>query len=90
MTRNQTRRVEIACPIKSPEIGQWLADYLDIQLRDNLKARKLLPSGEYTSVKGGPPVSSQQYFLDNPPEFTHTVVKKDSIITRILKLFRKR
>ena len=90
MTRNQTRRVEIACPVKSSEIRKWLEDYLDLQLKDNTKARRLMPSGDYAHIEGDKPFSSQQYFLDNPPEFTHTVVKKDSIVKRIKKLFHKK
>ena len=53
MTRNQTRRVEIACPILSEELCQWFNEYLQILLSDNLKARRLLPDGNYIKVPQG-------------------------------------
>ena len=47
-TRNTVRRVEIACPIRSPEIRRRLHEILDAMLADTVKARVLLPDGTYT------------------------------------------
>jgi polyphosphate kinase len=41
MPRNLDRRIEVACPIHSPEIRNELKELLRIQLRDNTKARIL-------------------------------------------------
>jgi len=41
MPRNLDRRIEVACPINSPEIRAELKELLRIQLRDNTKARIL-------------------------------------------------
>ena len=41
MPRNLDRRIEVACPIYSPEIRNELKELLRIQLRDNTKARVL-------------------------------------------------
>ena len=41
MPRNLDRRIEVACPIYSPEIRSELKELLRIQLRDNTKARIL-------------------------------------------------
>ena len=41
MVRNLDHRVEAAVPIRNPAIMQELKDILDIQLRDNVKARVL-------------------------------------------------
>lgn len=41
MPRNLDRRVEVACPIYDEEIQQEIRRYLDIQWRDNVKARAL-------------------------------------------------
>lgn len=41
MLRNLENRVEASCPIWDPEIRKELKDILDIQLRDNVKARIL-------------------------------------------------
>ncbi len=39
MTRNIDRRVEVGFPILDPEIRQEIRDIIDIQLKDNVKAR---------------------------------------------------
>lgn len=41
MLRNLDHRVEATCPVWDPSIKQELMDILDIQLRDNVKARVL-------------------------------------------------
>ena len=66
MTRNLTRRVEIACPIKDPVIQKQLRDLLDILIRDNQKARLLMPDGTYSKILSeDPPFSSQQWLLEH-------------------------
>ncbi|WP_455582038.1 polyphosphate kinase 1 [Dysosmobacter sp.] len=69
MTRNQERRVEVACPVESQEIRDFLADYLRGILTDNVKARRLLPDGSYVPAgnRSGEAVSVQQYYLEHPP-----------------------
>ena len=78
MTRNQMRRVEIACPIESPELKNWLSQYLEVLLKDNVKARRLLPTGDYIEVynPGEERISSQEYFFNHLPERKPVVVKK--------------
>ncbi|HIZ17289.1 MAG TPA: RNA degradosome polyphosphate kinase, partial [Firmicutes bacterium] len=91
MTRNQTRRVEIACPVESKEIHNWLSSYLDILLKDNVKARFLLPSGDYINIEPGntAPLSSQQYFMENPPEFQSTIVYRRRFVNFFRKIFKR-
>ncbi len=43
MPRNLSRRLEVACPVYDPEIRFELKEMLNIQLRDNTKARILDP-----------------------------------------------
>ena len=78
MTRNQERRVEVACPVESPELRDFLWDYLERILADNVKARRLLPDGSYVPAGDGQgePVNVQQYYLDHPPELTPTKAPK--------------
>ncbi len=52
MTRNTTRRVEIACPIDSPEVRARLHGILQAMLEDNVKARVLKPDGLYVKKPG--------------------------------------
>ena len=41
MTRNLDRRVEVSVPVLDPLLQSDIATYLDLQLRDNVKARRL-------------------------------------------------
>ncbi len=53
MTRNIDRRVEVAFPIYDPEIKNEIRDLIDIQLRDNTKAREInqLNNNRYIGAK---------------------------------------
>ena len=54
MTRNTTRRFEIAAPVLDPGIKAELEHIFALYMRDNAKARELTPSGEYVPVAGVP------------------------------------
>lgn len=66
MTRNFDRRVEIVVPIRDAHLRRYLKDVvLSTYLRDNVKARELLPDGTYVRVRSAPgaePFDSQSYF----------------------------
>ena len=47
MTRNTSRRVEVACPIDSPEVRARLHEILSAMQRDTVKARILHSDGTY-------------------------------------------
>ena len=47
MTRNMIKRVEIEFPILDKDIESDIIDYLELQLKDNMKARVLQVSGDY-------------------------------------------
>lgn len=71
MTRNTERRVEIAIPVYDPAIRKRLENILEISLRDNVKARRLLPDGSYVNVEqteGGEKINSQTYLYDEAYE----------------------
>ncbi len=60
MTRNLTRRIELMCPVFDYRLKQSLINLLELTLYDNVKARKLLPSGQYIRVDSGKnPLRSQ-------------------------------
>lgn len=50
MVRNIDRRIEVTCPIYDKDIQRELDDVFNIQFKDNVKASKLLPSGDYEKV----------------------------------------
>jgi polyphosphate kinase len=67
MERNFDRRVEVVCPIESPQLMTHLRDVvLDAYLRDTVNARVLLPDGSYEMIApedGDPPFDAQAWFL---------------------------
>lgn len=93
MTRNQTRRVEIACPVSSPEIRRFLREYLERILSDNLKARRLLADGNYVSVTGDDEeerIDVQKWYMEHPPEFAPTIVRRKNLRERIRESLGRR
>ena len=67
MDRNLSRRVEVVFPIEQLDLKERLIqEILEISLADNLKARELLPDGNYQRIMpetGQPLVRSQERFL---------------------------
>lgn len=77
MPRNLNRRVEVACPIYSPEIKNELKEMLRIQLNDNTKSRILDPelSNHYAQKTGDQKFRAQEdfynYILSNSNQNNH-------------------
>jgi polyphosphate kinase len=69
MQRNLDRRVEILVPIEDPRLKRHLKDeVLDISLRDNVKARRLLLNGTYQRIinhEGNERMQSQAHFMEH-------------------------
>ena len=67
MTRNISRRVEIACPIYDADVKNQILKILYIILKDNVKARVLLSDGNYIKKysESGDKIDSQLYFMEN-------------------------
>lgn len=89
MTRNQIRRVEIACPVTSPEIKNMLSEYLDRLIADNVKARRLMSDGNYMRLTpgDGAAVNLQEYYMEHPLKLAPTVLPKKSVAEKILGRF---
>ena len=68
MPRNFDRRVEVVAPVLDARLKSYLKDeLLNIYLRDNVKARRLLPDGAYERVRAGVDeerIDSQTYFIE--------------------------
>jgi polyphosphate kinase len=66
MPRNFNRRVEVVIPVMDPRLRSDLIDViLDAYLRDNTRARRLLPDGTYERLRPGAgerAIDSQMYF----------------------------
>ena len=68
MTRNLSRRVEVAYPIFDESIKKTIMDIIDLQLNDNVKARLIDKenSNKYLEIIGGKTraqVATYQYFV---------------------------
>ena len=61
MTRNLDRRVEVACPIYDKDVQREIRDMIELQLKDNVKARIInaVQDNEYVSPNGAKRIRSQ-------------------------------
>ena len=60
MTRNTVRRVEVATPIYDPDIKDRVRKMFELQMSDNVKARKLKSDGTYKYVSHSKPAINAQ------------------------------
>lgn len=65
MTRNMSRRVEVAAPIYSELIKRRIQCIFDLMLNDDVKAREKKPNGKYKRVKGDYNLCTQEYLAEN-------------------------
>lgn len=93
MTRNQDRRVEVGGPVRSPEIKQFLEEYLNLLLADNTRAWRQHSDGVYTRLTPGEaePIDVQEWYMSHPIEFAKSAVPRETLHKRIRKWwgFRK-
>jgi polyphosphate kinase len=55
MSRNFDRRVEVLTPVYDPNLKKYLTDVvLAAYLKDNVKARRMLPDGSYERIRPAP------------------------------------
>lgn len=82
MTRNTTRRVEVAAPVKDEEIKKRVLDLFETQMSDNVKARVMQSDGSYVRAKCDTvPVDAQkrlfaESYANVPPEPKPAVKEK--------------
>jgi polyphosphate kinase len=68
MPRNLEKRVEVLFSVPDPKIKLAILRILNVHLKDNVKARRLLPNGTYERVKPRPGeeiVDSQLWLINN-------------------------
>jgi polyphosphate kinase len=72
MPRNLDRRVELLFPVKDPAIRQYIRrTLLEVELRNNTRARELLPDGSYVCrcvAPGEPEIDSQSWLIAHPAQ----------------------
>jgi polyphosphate kinase len=74
MTRNLDRRVEIACPIYDKNVQKEIYTMIDLQLRDNCKARIInsVQDNGYVSSKDDVKIRSQVALYDYYKQLLHS------------------
>ena len=99
MTRNTTRRVEIAAPILDEQLKERLTDYFNVQFSDNVKAREQLSDRSYIHVSNdNMPLDAQKHFIAeayaNVPKTKPVPVpepeKKKGFFARLFGRFRRK
>ena len=81
MPRNLDKRVEILFPVEDSTLKEEVIHILDIQLKDNMKARELQPDGTYHRLRKGRMVEricAQDYFKKAALEVSASRKKKAS------------
>lgn len=93
MTRNTIRRVEVAAPVRSPELRKRVLHIFDIMMRDNVKARIQLPDGTYKRIsptKGENALMAQQYFIDEAAAAAAANAMKKPVKVKVRRKKRNR
>ncbi|MHC1575612.1 MAG: polyphosphate kinase 1 [Candidatus Methanogasteraceae archaeon] len=69
MPRNLNKRVEVLLAVPDPKLKEMIIEYmLNIHLKDNVKARRLLSDGTYELVTPGPDderIDSQRWLIEH-------------------------
>ncbi len=77
MPRNLNRRVEILFPVEDPSLVRRLRyQILETYMRDNVKARVMLPDGTYQRIHPSPEeqaVNSQEWFILNGSDLSKEI-----------------
>lgn len=93
MTRNTIRRVEVAAPVRSPELRKRVLHIFDIMMRDNVKARIQLPDGTYKRIsptEGENALMAQQYFIDEAAAAAAANAMKKPVKVKVRRKKRSR
>ena len=89
MTRNTTRRVEVATPIFDPDVRKQIHHILDVCLADNTKARRMLPDGTYTRLPiEGERINAQDTLLNEIPEAPPSTGHSGGLLERLRGLLK--
>jgi polyphosphate kinase len=63
MPRNLDGRVEVLCRARAEGVRRRLEEILDLYVRDDVKARELLPDGSYRPAEGSFGVRAQEILM---------------------------
>lgn len=101
MTRNLDRRVEVIVPIYDEDIKKKIVEYMDIQWKDNTKARIMNRDGIYEKIpveEGEELINSQEKMMELATLRENKIVEKQeeakkeklSFMEKIKRFFGKK
>lgn len=85
MTRNTTRRVEVAVPILDKQIKSNILKHIDIMLKDNINGRILDSNGDYIKINSNEDIDSHQKFIEYSDSQLAEKELKKSIKTQFIE-----
>ena len=84
MTRNTTRRVEVATPILSKTLKKHIINHIQVMFSDNINGRVMDSKGNYNQIISDEKIDSHQLFIDyNVKETKTKSTLKNEIIKKI-------
>lgn len=91
MTRNTEKRVEVACPILDSQVKEQINHYLEVMLKDNVKARMLLSNGEYIKKEQAEPLINAQETFMKEAAFAEKAVEepKQTFFERLKTIWKR-
>jgi polyphosphate kinase len=77
MTRNTQRRVEVACPVRDPDLKDRLRAMLETMLADNTKAHEQFANGQFVLRRPLTEnrINSQEAFVSEAKQWTDAAMK---------------
>ena len=84
MLRNLDHRIELLFPVEESSHRKYIMEVLKLQMKDNVKARELMGTGEYRRVRGKGHINSQELIADLTRDMAN--IDEQSPVTRLVQL----
>lgn len=79
MTRNTSKRVEIACPIEDKRIKERILEDLEVMLHDDIKGRRINSKGDYERIQQSRHTNAQEFFQERAIKESEELERKEEL-----------
>ena len=79
MTRNTSKRVEIACPIEDKRIKERILEDLEVMLHDDIKGRRINSNGDYEHIQQSRHTNAQEFFQERAIKESEELERKEEL-----------